>query len=211
MPQSETRRTYYSLSGFPSNVYDGGYRQSYYIGETEINASGIRSIHKLEMYLSKSIAGSTLSFSGSVKNLETHVFNGYMLVFITENQLVDSRYPAIQWNFIFRDYGLNKTLSLASLSTDTFSGTWNIPAGVNANNIQVIAAVYDTDTRHPTKGWPYAVQSVCNVCGHSVAVPEFPNPWLCLLSVMSIFTAVVILRRKRVLSGLRTYLETRLL
>jgi len=150
----------------------------------------------LEMSLSKSIVGSTLSFSGSIKNLESHSFNGFMLVFITENQLTDPTY-GVTWNFVFRDYGLNKTLSLAGLSTDTFSGSWSIPIGVNSANIQVVAAVYDTDTRNPTYGWPYAAQSVCDVCGHAVAVPEFPSILAYLLIATSISVIVLLLTRKQ--------------
>ena len=149
----------------------------------------------LEMSLSKSIEGSTLSFSGSVTNLESNSFSGFMLVFVTENQLVDATY-GITWNFVFRDYGLNKTLSLAGLATDTFSGTWSIPSGVNTDNIQVIAAVYDIDARDPTYERPYAVQSVCDVCGHSVAIPEFPSIWVLLLVFTLICMTTVLISRK---------------
>jgi len=194
---ADKRMVYYSFFVLPSHVYDGRYQYSTSsINEDKINASGTRFIHRTEMNLSKSVNGATLSFNGNVKNLEDHSFNGFMLVFITENQLFEN----ITWNYVFRDYGLNKTLNLAGLSADTFSGTWSIPNGVNANNIQVIAAVYDIDTKDPTNKWPYCIQSVCDVCGHSVAVPEFPNVWVCLLAVMSIFTAVMILIPQRKVS-----------
>ena len=195
--KAQQRWSFYSLSEAPSNVYDGHYSYTNSIDENAINSSGTRQIRMLEMSLSKSIEGSTLSFNGSVRNLESHSFSGFMLVFVVENQLVDQSYPTITWNFVFRDYGLNKTLSLTGLSTDTFSGAWNIPSGVNAANIQVIAAVYDVDTRDPTYGWPYAVQSVCDVCGHSVAVPEFPNMWVFLFVITSASMAIVLLARKK--------------
>ena len=181
--------------GYPTHVYDGGYQKATgYINEYKINASGMRQIHMLEMSLSKSIDGSTLSFSGSVTNLESDSFSGFVLVFITENQLSEN---GITWNFVFRDYGLNKTLTLAGLATDDFNGTWIIPYGVNAGNIQVVAAVYNTDARDPIYGWPYAVQSVCDVCGHSVAIPEFPNTWVCLFVVTLISITIVLLSRKQ--------------
>jgi hypothetical protein len=194
--KAQERWSFYSLTGAPSNVYDGHYNYTYSINENAINSSGTRQIHMLEMSLSKSIEGSTLSFSGSVKNLESHSFSGFVLVFVAENQLVDPSYPTITWNFVFRAYGLNKTLVLAGLSTDTFSNTWNIPSGVNATNIQVIAATYDSDERDLLNGWPYAVQSVCDVCGRSVAVPEFPDMWAWLFVITSASMAIVLLARK---------------
>jgi len=167
--EAENRFDHYSITGIPCHVYDGGYRGATgYIDENMINASGVRQIHRLEMSLSKSIAGSTLSFSGTVANPESHSFNGFMLVFITENQLIDPTY-GITWNFVFRAYGLNRTLSLAPSVSTAFSGTWSIQSNVIPSNIQVIAAVYDTDTRDPTYGWPYAVQSVCDICSRSGA------------------------------------------
>jgi hypothetical protein len=111
------------------------------------------------MSFTKSIQGSTLSFSGNVTNLESNSFHGYVLGFVTENSLVDPNYPTITWNFVFRGYCLNQTSDLSGLATKTFSGTWTIPMGINATNIQVILAVYNTDTRDPTSGLPYAVQS----------------------------------------------------
>lgn len=189
--------SYYNLSAGPSNVYDGHHRYTYFIDENAINASGARQIHKLEMTLSKTIGGGVLSFAGSVKNLESHSFNGFVLVFIAENGLVDPSYPTITWNSIFRDYGLNKTLSLAGSSTDTFQGNWSIPGNVNASNLQVVAAAYDADERDAVYGWPYAVQSVCDGCGHSVAVPEFLDAWTYLLLFLPATMAVtsMILRK----------------
>ena len=195
--EAEHRFDYYSITGIPCHVYDGSYQKATgYINEYKINASGERPIHMLEMSLSKSIDSSTLSFSGSVINLESHSFSGFVLVFITENQLEDPTY-GITWSFVFRAYGLNKTISLAGLSTDAFSGTWSIPKDVNASNIQVIAAVYDIDARDPTYGWPYAVQSVCDICGHSVAIPEFPGIWAYLLVFTLTYMTVILLSCKQ--------------
>lgn len=100
---------YYSLLGAPSNIYDGYYNCSYSISEMAMNASGIKQVHMLKMHLSKTIEGSTLYFRENVTNLESHSFRGFLLVFITENQLIDPNYPSVIWNFIFRGYGLNKT------------------------------------------------------------------------------------------------------
>lgn len=100
---AQDRKAYYSLTGFPSNIYDGGYNHTHYTDEYQINASGMRPVHMLEMSLSESIEGSTLSFSGGITNLEFHSFSGFMPVFVTENQLVDPNYPTITWNFVFRD------------------------------------------------------------------------------------------------------------
>jgi hypothetical protein len=170
--KTEVRKAFYSLMGFPSNVYDGGYAQTYFIDESKIDDSGMRQVHAIGMSLSKSIQGSTLQFSGSVVNSESDSFNGFVLVFIVENGLVDSQY-GITWNFVFRDYGLNKTLDLSGFSQDDFSGSWNIPSNVKPENIQVIASVYDTNSREPTHGWPYSVQSVCDVCAHSGMTQTF--------------------------------------
>jgi hypothetical protein len=172
-PKSENRFAYYSVTGIPSNVYDGGYQSDYYFNEGKLNSSGARSVHRIAMYLSKAVGGSTLWFKGSVTNLESGSFNGFVLVFIVENNLVDPNYPGTTWNFVFRDYGLNKTLSLTGLSTESFKGSWTIPSGVNANNVQVVAAAYDANTRDPAHGWPYPVQSVCDDCNqvqHDIGV-----------------------------------------
>jgi hypothetical protein len=190
------RWAYYSLSGAPSNVYDGHYRTTYGIDENAINASGTRQIHRLEMTLSKTVENGVLSFGGSVKNLESYSFNGFVLVFIIENELVDPSYPTITWNNVFRDYGLNKTLGLAESSTNTFQGTWSIPSNVNATNLQVVAAAYDADERDAAQGWPYAVQSVCDGCGHSVAVPGFLHTWAYLPLFFTATTATLAILRK---------------
>jgi hypothetical protein len=193
---SERFWTYYSLSAGPSNVYDGHYRYTYYIDENAINSSGIRQIHMLELSLSKNVVGSSLSFEGSIRNLESHGFNGFMLVFITENNLVDPSYPATTWNSVFRDYGLNKTIILAGSSTDTFQGTWSIPGSVNADNLQVVAAAYDADERDAGSGWPYAVQSVCDGCGLSVAVSEFPIAWIYVIMLATVTVVASVIRKK---------------
>jgi len=164
--EAQERWDFYSLMGAPSSIYDGGYEETYYTDESKINASGTRAIHMIEMYLSKSIEGSTLHFSGNVTNLESHTFNGFILVFVTENHLIDSQYGAT-WNFVFRDRALNKSLSLIGSSTDTFSGAWDIASNVRATSIQLVAAVFDYDSGDSVHSWPYAVQSVCDVCGHS--------------------------------------------
>jgi hypothetical protein len=153
---------YYDISAHPRNVYDGGYLESGYIDEGDINASGTRQVPELEMHIFESTDNSTLSFEGDVTNLGSESFNGFVLVFIIENGLVDPEYPAITWNFVFQAYGLNETLSLGGFSTSTFSGTWSIPTESNATNIHVVAAAFDTDTENSTYGWPYAVQSVCD-------------------------------------------------
>ncbi len=191
--KAQARWDSYSLSGAPSNIYDGGHKTTYYTDETKINASGTRLVHELEMYLSKSIEGSTLSVHGNITNSESHSFNGFMIVFITENQLVDSSYGAT-WNFVFRDYGLNKTLSLAGLSTDTIDCAWSIPAEVKGANIQVVAGVFDYNSKDPTHGWPYAVQSVCDVCGHSSAKPGFLPTDLNKDGVVNILDITVVAR-----------------
>lgn len=165
--QSEARFSHYTITAIPSNVYDGGNQRDYSFNEAKLNTSGVRSIHKLKMDLSKSVSGSTLWFKGKVSNLESAGFNGFVLVFIVENGLVDPNYPTVTWNFVFRDYCLNKTLRLAGSSTDFSNGSWILPSGVIASNIQVVAAVYDADARDPVHGWPYTVQSVCDVCGRA--------------------------------------------
>lgn len=195
--ESNERFSYYSAYE-PHHKYDGGYRQAAgNIGEDKINSSGVRPIHKLEIDLLKSIDDSTLSFQGSVTNLESNSFNGFMLVFITENNLFDPFYGMI-WNFVFLDYGLNKTLSLDGKSTDPFNGAWAIPGGVNASNIQVIAAAYDINTRDPEDGWPYAVQSVCDVCLRSEAIPEFLSTTTFIAFLVIVSVIAVLLLRKRV-------------
>jgi hypothetical protein len=190
------------LTGAPSNVYDGQYRHTYYIDESDINATGARQVHKLQMSLTKAIEGSTLAFQGSIDNLETHTFHGFALVYITENHQIDADYGQ-EWNFIFRAYGTNKTLSLEGSSTDTFSGTWNIPGDTNTGNIQVFAAAFDADERDTSNGWTHAVQSVCDVCGHAVAVPEFPTFWVCLIMTPALAATVLWARRRTSRARLR--------
>jgi hypothetical protein len=190
------RSTYYSISAAPSNVYDGHYGLTNYIDENAINESGTRQVHRLDMTLSKTVEIGVLSLNGSVKNLESYSFNGFVLVFIVENGLVDPSYPTITWNSVFRDYGLNKTLSLAGSSTDTFQGTWSIPSNVTTSNLQVVAAAYDADERDAAHGWPHAVQSVCDVCGTTTAVPEFIDIWTCLRLFLAATTATCVIFRK---------------
>ena len=193
--EAQSRAAYYSITGYPSHIVDGGHQKALGpINEDMINYSGVRQVHRLEMTLSKSVTSSVLSFNGTVTNLENTTFNGFMLVFIVENQLFDS---GITWNFVFRDYGLNKSLSLDGLSTTAFSGTWNTPVTVNASKTQVIAAAFDTSELDTVTGRPYAVQSVCDGCGQTVAVPEYENTWLYMLPTVLIVTASPILLHRR--------------
>jgi len=195
--EAQQRWSFYSLSEAPSNVYDGHYGFTGSINEDAINSSGTRQVHMLEISLSKSVDDATLSFSGSVRNLDTGSFNGFILVFITESGLVDPFWVGVSWNFVFRGYGLNKTISLASLATDTFSGSWSIPAGVESSHILVVAAVYDTSTVDTFTGCPFSVQSVCDVCEQSTAIPEYPTIWMALLSALEASTALIIVAKKR--------------
>jgi hypothetical protein len=165
--KADNRAEYFGVSGRPRNFYDGGYQKSFSLDEHYINASGMRQVHELDMHIFKTIGDSTLSFKGDVTNLESQSFNGFVLVYIVENGLVDPDYPGITWNFVLRDYGLNQTLSLSGFSTSTFSGAWPIPADSNATNIQVIATAYDTDTEDLFYGWPYVAQSVCDGCSQA--------------------------------------------
>jgi hypothetical protein len=165
--ESEARYAQYSVFAIPTNVYDGGYQSDNFFNEAKLNTSGVRSVHNLGMSLSQAIDGSTLWFKGSVSNLESASFNGFVLVFIVENGLVDPAYPTVTWNFVFRAYGLNKTLNMPPSSTESFNGSWIIPSWVNASNVETVAAAYDASTKDPTYGSPYAVQSVCNLCGHA--------------------------------------------
>jgi hypothetical protein len=198
------------MYAIPCHVYDGGYQYGLgYISDVSINASGERNVHMLEMSLSKSIVGSTLSFSGSVTNLESQAFAGFMLVFITENHLIDPSDPETIWNYVFRDYGLNKTLNLAGYSEDTFSGTWNIPSGVNSTNIHVVAATYNTNTKDAAHGWPYAVQSVCDICAQSVAVPELSDVLVCMLVIILAYSTTLLAIQRKTLGKAKNKNNTR--
>jgi hypothetical protein len=201
--KANDRWSYYSLTGAPSNVYDGQYRQTYYIDESDINTTGARQVHKLQMSLTKAIEGSTLTFQGSVSNLETHAFHGFVLVYITESHRIDPDY-GVEWNFVFRAYGTNKSLSLEGSSTDTFSGTWNVPGDAKTGNIQVVAAAFDADDRDTSNGWTHAVQSVCDVCGLATAVPEFPTFWVCLIMTPVLAATVLWARRRTSRARLRS-------
>ena len=155
-PSGDSMLAQYQAHTIPYHVFDGGY----WVGKggiytTEMENPATRPVHRIGLAIRKVLHGSNLEYEGSVQEMDGEPFTGYVQVYITENKL---RSEGIEWNFVFRDFGVKQSLSMSPGAIVQFSGTWAITSNVNAENLLVVAAVFDKSTT----GYygPYAVQAV---------------------------------------------------
>jgi hypothetical protein len=180
----------YQAHSLPYHVFDGGYWTGkgtvYY---TDMKAPATRPVHRIGLAINKVINSGTLEYEGSVQEMDGKPFVGYVRVYITENKLHSE---GIEWNFVFRAFGISKQLAIGPNAFTLFSGTWAISSNVMAENVLVVAAVFDNST----VGYygPYAVQAIDdNKSGH--VIPEMTAPTQVAIMTLLIGTVVFGMRR----------------
>jgi hypothetical protein len=190
-PTGDSMVLQYQAHTIPYHVFDGGY----WIGKggiysTDMEDPAARPVHRIGLAIRKLIHGSNLEYEGSIQEMDGKVFNGYVQVYITENRLQSE---GIEWNFVFRDFGVNQMLSMSPGAIVQFSGTWIVPSNVKAINLLVVAAVFDKSTTGPYG--PYAVQAVDDSRSGQV-IPEMSSPFGITVVVL-VVTLFVVFRIKR--------------
>ena len=194
-PASDKKIVHYQATGLPFHVYDGGYyRHKAGIYTTDMKSPAVRPVHKIGLAVRKTVNTTALEYQGSVQEMDNKPFAGYVQVYITENNLHSE---GIEWNFVFRAFGIEQKLSMAPNSFTFFSGKWVIPSNVKAENVLVVAAVFDNSTA----GYygPYAVQAVDdNRSG--AAIPEVQTP-IEVATVALVITSLVIFGKRRLSQG----------
>ena len=170
------RATEFDFNFVPSHALDGGYtRTSGAIVDTsEIDAASFRSIHLIELTVTKAINGNVLSSQVAVAERNGYLFNGEVAIYIVENGIYLN---GSEWNFVYRGQAARQGILLKPNSYQVVSGNWSIPVGVKAGNLEVIAVVFDKGTLG--KYGPYAVQSACSK-DSVLAIPEFDH-WMLLV------------------------------
>ena len=194
-PASDQRIVRYQAIGLPFHVFDGAYlRAKGEIYTTDMRSPAVRPVHKIGLAVRKTVNTSTLEYQGSVQEMDNKPFVGYVQVYITENKLHSEE---VEWNFVFRAFGIEQQLNMAPNSFASFSGKWVIPSNVKAENILVVAAVFDNSTA----GYygPYAVQAVDDNRSGEV-IPEVQTP-IEVATVSLVITSLAIFGKRRLSQG----------
>ncbi|MEM2107384.1 MAG: hypothetical protein QXI59_07760 [Candidatus Bathyarchaeia archaeon] len=188
---SVKRATELEFNFVPSHACDGGYiRVSGAIIEwNEIESVGSRTVHLVELTVTKSINGSTLSAQVKVTERNGYSFNGEVAAYVVEN---DIELEGIQWDYVYRGTVLKQGIFLRPNSYIVINGNWTIPPDVSSENVEVVAIVTDRNTSG--KYGSYVVQSACDK-DSSAAIPEFRT--ILPTQIIAILTLLCIIKRSR--------------
>lgn len=194
------RATELNFNFVPSHTLDGGYTRTSgaIVDAYEIETVSLRSVHLIELTVTKAINGNLLSSQVAVAERNGYLFNGEVAIYVVENGIYLNR---TEWNSVYRGQVTRQGVLLKPNSYQVVSGNWSIPIGVKADNLEVIAVVFDKGTMG--KYGPYVVQSACSK-DRSLAIPEFDR-WLPLLVASTLLVSVSILRVARDRLGLTAY------
>jgi hypothetical protein len=153
----------------PSHAYDGGYSRTSgsIINLTKIESLTFRSVHLIELTVTKVINGSLLTTQISIAERNGYSFSGDIAVYVVEDKIF---YNGTEWNSIYRDQIFRQGIFLKPNSYEVLSGNWSIPEDSIPENIEVIAVAFDKASTG--KYAPYAVQSACSK-DSELAIPEF--------------------------------------
>jgi len=190
-PAGDSMIVDYQAHTIPYHVLDGGYKTGKGgIYTVDMQDTAERSVHRIGLAIRKAIRGNTLEYEGSIQELDGKAFTGFVQVYITENKL---KSEGIEWNFVFRAFGIKKQVSIQPRGSALFSGTWTIPSNVKVENVLAVAAVFDSSTA----GYygPYGVQAVDDSKSGQV-IPEMFTPIQMTIAVLFI-TFAVVYRMKR--------------
>ncbi len=171
----------------PSYSCDGGYelRIGENLNEDTIKVSGNRVVHKIGLSVDKEIVEQQLRITCTVVERNGFSFDGEVIVFITEDHLISD---SVEWNGVFRDYGMREYIELKPNSFKEFIDLWDIPKNVNYENIRVVAAVLDVDQYEGS----YFVQSACDE-DEKIIIPEFSSPYPIII-IINLIAAIIVSR-----------------
>ena len=191
-PSGNSMITQYQVRTIPYHVFDGGnlYRKGGIIS-MDLRAPGARPVHRVSLAVKKVIHGNTLEYQGSVQEMDGEKFVGFVQVYVTENKL---RSEGIEWNFVFRAFGIKEPLDIGANAFGLFSGTWTIPSNVKVENVVIVAAVFDSST--VGNYGPFVVQAVDDSRSSQV-IPEMKAPVQVVALVLFLVTIVFFKRRRR--------------
>ena len=151
------------VSSIPDVYFDGGYKRllgaqtNEVAYRTAITQSGERSVPDIDITPSVTFkSGGTLKIEVTVVNNEAETYNGVLKVYIVEKESRWNDYSGNPYHFAVLDIPIDRSLSLPRSNvmplgdTHSFSKTW-IGAlygfsDITADNIVVIAALFDPDT-----------------------------------------------------------------
>ncbi len=196
----------YNIYGYPTVWFDGGYRvevgglpdaETYY--RQHLNTCGARAVPNIEVNLTAAWLGDAqIDIDVTVFNYETSAYTGHIHVYVTE---VES---TMGWNdtmghpytFPLLDYAFNQDISIVSSGVwagsliwdghDHYDGQGNNFSNIQFGNLEVIAAVFNSDVHQgfsdPPNGNPFDAYYVDETAGvwlgtpHPPAVPANPKP-----------------------------------
>jgi len=166
---SVDRATQLDFNFVPSHAYDGGYSRTSgsIINSSEIESLTFRSVHLIELTVTKAINGSLLTTQISIAERNGYSFSGDVAVYVVEDKIF---YNGTEWNSIYRDQIFRQGIFLKPNSYEVLSGNWSIPVDSIPENIEIIAVAFDKSSTG--KYGPYAVQSACSK-DSELAIPEF--------------------------------------
>jgi len=180
------RATEFGFNFVPSHAYDGGYVRTSrtIVDESEMESVASRSVHLVELTVAKAVNGNVLNFQVAAAERNAYSLSGELVVYIVENRVL---HEGMLWNSVYRAQVVRQGLFLKPNSYEVISGNWSISSDVRAENLEVVAVVFDKST--PGKYGFYAIQSACSR-DSKLAIPEFGGwlqPFLPLILLMSTF------------------------
>jgi len=175
----------YGVTTYPTSIFDGDYLRI--IGNIPedipdaLNTCGNRTVANITANLTLSWVGNaTINITATIQNNEATQYNGSIRAFITE---IISRYKTAQGDpfyFGFLDFAFDENISISAGGNYINSTNWNGNehgdehgddfGDINAHNIQVILAVYNSDT-----GYVDETAGV-NISNHPPHEPSNPFP-----------------------------------
>jgi thiol-disulfide isomerase/thioredoxin len=133
----------FRIASTPYHVFDGGFFEAGgEISKRWIDKAGTRPVHRIELTVKKTVSQSNLTYYGHVRELDNQPFAGHLRVFIVENKINAQN---IEWNFVFRDFGLEQNISLSPNGYVRFSGSWKPKPEYKADNLMVVASAWGKD------------------------------------------------------------------
>ena len=152
-PYASGRASELGISGYPTIVFDGGYRRVIGMQQTSgpyasmIEQCGARTVANLAIDLQISWEGTgQIGVSATVTNNEATSFNGHLHVYVTE---INSRWwnGAVQYHFaMVGDYAINQDITIDAEGNYQKQTVWNGDTynvgDIAQNNVMVIASVF---------------------------------------------------------------------
>ncbi len=175
----------YGVTTYPTSIFDGDYLRILGNSPEEIpdvlNTCGNRTVANITANLTLSWVGNaTINVTAAIQNNEATQYNGSIRAFITE---IVSRYETAQGdNFYygFLDFAFDENITISAGGSYTNSTNWNGNdhgdeqgndfGDINAHNIQVILAVYNSDNGYVDE------TAAVNISNHPPYEPSDPYP-----------------------------------